>query len=189
MLVLVGYASEHGSTRGIAERVALVLAETGIAAEARPVADVGDAGVYDAFVLGSAVHANAWLPDASRFVGRNRALLTERPVWLFSVGLARVVGGWFEAHSPEPREVSRWREELRPREHRTFAGALLKEHLPGAGRLAYRMMHGRYGDFRNWPEIDDWAQDIARSLPAGTRTTGTRTAGPARPADHGRRAS
>ena len=27
------------------------------------------------------------------------------------------------------------------------------------------VMRGRYGDHRNWAEIDAWAQDIARQLP------------------------
>jgi menaquinone-dependent protoporphyrinogen IX oxidase len=40
MKVLVAYASRHGSTAGIAERIAARLSEGGLQAEARPVAEV-----------------------------------------------------------------------------------------------------------------------------------------------------
>ncbi len=42
MRVLVVYASRHGATAGIAERVAVGLRAEGVSAEARPVAQVGD---------------------------------------------------------------------------------------------------------------------------------------------------
>ncbi|MFB4298520.1 flavodoxin domain-containing protein [Actinomadura sp. NTSP31] len=67
MGVLVGYASAHGSTRSIAERVAVVLTARGVPVELRPMAEVGEARGYDAFVLGSAVHrqrtGGGGLPD------------------------------------------------------------------------------------------------------------------------------
>ena len=55
MNVLVGYASMHGSTRGVAERIASRLGERGLGAEVRSFDDVADAAGYDAFVLGSAL--------------------------------------------------------------------------------------------------------------------------------------
>ena len=44
--ILVAYATRHGATAGIAERIASRLAENGIPAEAHPVADVDDVGLY-----------------------------------------------------------------------------------------------------------------------------------------------
>lgn len=64
MNVLVGYASAHGSTREIAERLGSRLDEMGLKADVRSMADVGDADAYEAFVLGSAVHDQAWLAPA-----------------------------------------------------------------------------------------------------------------------------
>ncbi|URN11515.1 flavodoxin domain-containing protein [Streptomyces radiopugnans] len=75
MTVLVGYASAHGSTREIAERIAARLAERGVEAETASLDAVGDAGGYDAYVLGSAVHGMAWLPEATGFVHTHRELL------------------------------------------------------------------------------------------------------------------
>ena len=56
MKVLVGYASRHGATAGIAERIAAGLREEGLSAEARPVAEVSQVGEYDAFVIGAAAY-------------------------------------------------------------------------------------------------------------------------------------
>ncbi len=86
MTVLVGFATMHGSTRGVAERIASRLGERGLEAEVRSFDDVADAAGYDAFVLGSAVANMAWLTGAAGFVRRNAGVLAERPVWLFSVG-------------------------------------------------------------------------------------------------------
>jgi menaquinone-dependent protoporphyrinogen oxidase len=57
MKVLVDYASRHGSTAGIAERIAAGLREAGLSAEARPVADVDDVGSYEAVVVGAGARA------------------------------------------------------------------------------------------------------------------------------------
>lgn len=168
MRILVGYASVHGSTREIAERIAERLRGRGHSVEVCALSDTGDAGAYDAAVLGSAVHNGAWLPHADEYVQRNSRALAEQPVWLFSVGMARAVGGWFEAHAQEPKEIPGIRVGIHSRDHRLFNGVLERGHLPLPGRLAYRLMRGRYGDFRNWSEIDAWADGIAAGLPTGT---------------------
>jgi menaquinone-dependent protoporphyrinogen oxidase len=85
MVVLVAYATDHGSTRGIAVRIADRLHQDGTDARARAVADVPDVSAYEAVVLGSAVHGGKWLPEARQFAEQNAARLRERPVWLFSV--------------------------------------------------------------------------------------------------------
>jgi flavodoxin len=86
MEVLVVHASRHGSTAGIAERIAAGLQAAGLSAEAVAVSQVGDVARYDAFVIGSAAYLFHWLKDATRFVKRHRAVLETRPVWLFSSG-------------------------------------------------------------------------------------------------------
>lgn len=75
MTVLVGFATMHGSTRGVAERIASRLGERGIEAEVRSFDDVADGAGYDAFVLGSAVANMAWLAGAANFVHRNAGVL------------------------------------------------------------------------------------------------------------------
>src|SRR3954471_6942076 len=86
MNILVAYASKYGSTKEIAERIALELTSSGCVAETASVTAELDLGKYDAFVIGSAVFYGRWMPEAVDFVRRNAVLFNTRPVWLFSSG-------------------------------------------------------------------------------------------------------
>ncbi|WP_017570203.1 flavodoxin domain-containing protein [Nocardiopsis halotolerans] len=173
MFVLVGYASEHGSTREIAERIADRLRGRGHTADVRPLPGAPEADGYEAVILGSAVHGGSWIPGAYDYVRANAESLGRMPVWLFSVGLARVLGGWFGKHVQVPKEIAELRGAVGFREHRLLAGALRPGHLPLFGRAVYRLMGGRYGDFRDWDEIDGWADAIAADLSATGASGGT----------------
>lgn len=166
MTVLVGYAGEHGSTRDIAGRLAARLREHGLRADLRPLAEVADPGGYRAFVLGSAVHDRAWLPEAAAFLRRHAAVIAGRPVWLFSVGMAEALGRPLRSYAmrKEPGDIAGFRETLRPRGTRLLSGVITRDHLPLSGHLAFRALGGRYGDYRDWSRIDDWADEIAREL-------------------------
>jgi menaquinone-dependent protoporphyrinogen oxidase len=172
MRLLVAYATDHGSTRGVADRIASRLRQRGVDAEARAVADVLAVSRYEAVVLGSAIHGGKWLPSAREFADRNAASLLERPVWLFSVStlgdeesmFPPRVGNRLRAWRKETPEVAELRRLLDPREHRNFAGAIAPSHWPATGRAFFRATGGRYGDHRNWPAIDAWADLIAAQV-------------------------
>jgi menaquinone-dependent protoporphyrinogen oxidase len=174
MTVLVAYASAHGSTRSIAERIGAVLAEHGERVEVRAVSSVGGADAYTAIVLGSAVHSRAWLAEATDFLERERDTLAERPVWLFSVGMPAALRGPWRRYGPteEALLANDLHRMLDAREHRLFSGVFRREHIPLAGRLICRLLGLRYGDYRDWPGIDAWASKISgelkppRSVPA-----------------------
>lgn len=174
MNVLVAYASRHGSTAGIAERIADRLSEAGIAAEARPVKEVGDVNRYDAFVVGSAAYMYRWLKEASSFVKRNNELLAERPVWIFSSG--PLGDDPVDAEGKDLLEVSRPKEFeeleqlIQPRGDHVFFGAWDPEAPPvGAAERMLKFMPAAKkampsGDFRDWDAIDSWADEIAGTL-------------------------
>ena len=170
MLVMIGYASEHGSTEGIARRLGDRLRAHGHSIDVRPLDRPVEAlGLYDVFVLGSAVHGGSWLREAAAFAHRETDTLARRPVWLFSVGLARVLGGRFAQAGEVPKGVPEIMRAVGAREHRLFAGAIRPGHLPLFGRFVYRAMGGRYGDFRDWAEVEEWAEEIAAQLTMVTR--------------------
>lgn len=180
MVVLVAHASEHGSTRQIAERVAARLGEQGLSAEARPVADVTALAGYDAFVVGSAIHSGDWLPQGTAFLGGNRTALAGHPVWLFSVSTIGEqssafpprVARWMRNMMKVPRAVTAVEAEVRPRDHHAFAGVILPGHWGLPARVALRAFGGRFGDHRNWQEIDAWAMSIASELRPSRRPPG-----------------
>lgn len=173
MIVLVCYASARGSTEGIARRLAARLRDQRIVAEARPIDRITGLTGYDAVVVGSAIHDQAWLPDASRFVRDHAAVLSARPVWLFSVGmpgaLPRVLQRW--AMREGDKVIAGLEAEFRPRGQRLFSGVIRPDHLPPISRVILRLMGGRYGDFRDWPAVDAWADEIAEEL-TGARAPG-----------------
>lgn len=180
VLVLVGYASAHGSTRGVAERIAAGLDQMGCHVELRPLRQVTDVRGYDVVVLGSAVHNGAWLPTATEFVRRNSSALAERRVYTFSVG---TLGEQSTMVSPvitrllrslgESKKITAIKEMVHPVDHHRFAGALAPAHYSFIGRLLFRAMGGRFGDHRNWPEIDAWAEHVGHELATGQRRPAT----------------
>ena len=174
MHVLVAYASRHGATQGIAERIAQTLQAAGVAAEARPAASVKGLAGYDAFVIGSAAYMFHWEKDAVGLVRRNRAALAGKPVWLFSSGPlgteALDAKGRDQKVAAVPKEVPELLGAVGARDHRVFFGAYEKDRkLIGlAERFVSVMPAAREalpeGDFRDWPEIEAWAAGIARDL-------------------------
>lgn len=174
MRVLVGYASDFGSTRDVAGRIGDRLRRSGLTVDVRAMSDVDDADQYDALVLGSAIHGGKWLTDAEQFIDRNAACLRARPVWLFSVStlgdeesmFAPGVARRLRAMRGQTPETTRLRAAVGAREHRNFAGAIARSHWPTSGRAVFRVMGGRYGDHRNWPAIEAWADRILAQLPA-----------------------
>lgn len=174
MTVLVAYASRHGSTAGIAERIAAGLRSAGLPAEARSVNDVCDVAGYDAFVVGGAAYMFHWLREATAFVKRHHAVLAERPVWLFSSGplgtdLVDEEGrDVFEA--TRPKEFAQLETLIRPRGDHVFFGAWDPDApVIGIGERMLRFMPKSKasmpsGDFRDWPAIDAWTVEIARQL-------------------------
>jgi menaquinone-dependent protoporphyrinogen oxidase len=172
--VLVAYATRHGSTRGIAERIAERMRARELEVEARPASEVRDASWYDAFVVGGAAYMFHWLGDATSFVEHNRATLAARPTWLFSSGPIGTdlvdKDGRDVLEAAVPKEFPKLRELVHPRGERVFFGAIDPAAKPigVAERLMTLMPAARdalpKGDFRDWPAIDAWADEIADVL-------------------------
>ncbi|HEU5023499.1 MAG TPA: flavodoxin domain-containing protein [Spirillospora sp.] len=166
MSVLVGYASVHGSTKGIAQRIASVLADRGVQVTTRPMAEAGEVGHHEAFVLGSAIHSRAWLPEAIDFVSRSRGVLSRRPVWLFSVGMPAALRGPWRAFAD--REATAVLvgplAGIDARDHELFSGVIAPEHLPRTGRVLFKAMGCKYGDYRDWALVDAYAAGVAEAL-------------------------
>lgn len=170
MNVLVIYATAHGSTRGIAEHIADRLVASGCEAHAVEIHDRPDPAGADVVVLGSAVHNGRWLPEAQRFAEDHEAVLADRTTWLFSVCsigddgsfFPTRVGRWVASRRTDAKDLTALRAAIRPRDHRYFAGAIERDHWSTVGNLALRLFGGRFGDHRNWADIDTWADRIAR---------------------------
>jgi menaquinone-dependent protoporphyrinogen oxidase len=153
MRVHVGYASAHGSTQGIAERIAAGLTASGANVTCVSVEPSVDVGGYDAVIVGSAIHGGQWLPPARNFVRHRSSDLAGRP----GCSASAAVGETSSAFSPsvarrmrslrkEPEDVRDLRAAVGGRGHHDFAGRVEPAHWGPAGRVFMRMAGGRYGD-------------------------------------------
>jgi menaquinone-dependent protoporphyrinogen oxidase len=161
MHVLVTAASKHGSTEEIATRIAERLRTHGLEVdEASP--DAASLDGVDAVVVGSAVYAGRWLPEARSFVRANMAELRLCPVWAFSSG---PVGD-----PPKPAEESQEGIELselvHARGHRTLVGRIDPGKLHLAERAIARLIGASNEDHRDWAAIEAYADEIAGELNA-----------------------
>jgi len=174
MKILVVYASRHGATEGIAVRIADTLEGHGFEVTLRGAGEPDDVTEFDAFVIGSAAYMGHWDREVAAFARRHAAFLATRPVWLFSsgpVGRDRYdAKGRDQLETARPREFAELAASIQPREEKVFFGA----YDPGrdGGTLAERLVMKvpaireamPIGDFRDWPAIEAWANDIARAL-------------------------
>lgn len=170
MIVLVAYASALGSTREIAQRVASRLRPALGEVQCRSVEEIGPVSGYDAVIIGSAIHNQAWLPPARLFLSRHASELAGRPVWAFSVGMAEALPKPFRrrgAAIQENRLAKMVVRQIPLRGHRLFSGVYHAAQMPRPLRLLFRLTGGRFGDLRDWDAIEAWADQIAARLAKG----------------------
>jgi menaquinone-dependent protoporphyrinogen oxidase len=118
-----------------------------------------------------------WLKEARQFAERHRTPLSTHPVWLFSSG---PIGqetvdkhGRDVLEASRPLELGALAESVHPRDQRVFFGAFDPDAEPigvweRLGAPFLRMSSVREampaGDFRDWPAIEAWANEIAATL-------------------------
>jgi menaquinone-dependent protoporphyrinogen oxidase len=138
------------------------------------VTDIRDPAGYDGYVIGGATYMFHWMKEATAFVRQHRALLATRPVWLFSSGPLGTettdTPGQGPRVVPEPREIAELGADIGARDHRVFWGAFDRgqKAVGLAERVTLLMPVSRAampeGDFRNWAEIEAWADGITGEL-------------------------
>ena len=172
MTILVTYASRHGSTGEIASRIAARLNAAGMTVEVQPMKHITTLSHYDVFVIGSALYFGSWMKEAVAFARQHQSEISARPVWLFSSGPLGTETVDTEGHdireSTVPKELAELTEVLKPREHVVFPGALDSHNFGVTERMIRALPGGKKllveGDFRDWEEIDAWAEQIAAKI-------------------------
>jgi menaquinone-dependent protoporphyrinogen oxidase len=167
MAVLVAYASALGSTREIAQRVAARMAAVLGEAECRSVEQVASVSGYEAVVVGSAIHNQAWLAPALEFLTQHGPELAERPVWAFSVGMSDGLPKLFRGRGAELQKQRLEQTQFKDvplRGHAVFSGVYEASQLSAPLRALFRLSGGRFGDLRDWAAIDAWADQITAEL-------------------------
>ena len=163
--ILVTYASRAGATSEVAEVIGQVLADTGAAVDVCQVKDVTDLSPYSAVVLGSAIYMGGWMSDATKFVEKYRAVLSQMPVATFTVSMLMVdrpeefqqlIATQFTESEQQPR--------IQPVSNGIFAGRIDYGKLPFFHRSIAKMMKAEEEDRRDWDSIRNWAGELVPQL-------------------------
>lgn len=165
MRLLVASASKHGSTHEIALAIASALQAAGHETETHLITGDFDPDIasYDAVILGSAVYFGRWMPEAQRFVETHREALSARPTWLFSSG---PLGPEGDLMPVDPAQLVEIINAIGARGHQAFDGSLWPESLGIGEWLTIKVIQAPTGDYRNWPAIRAWANEINTAFTA-----------------------
>jgi menaquinone-dependent protoporphyrinogen oxidase len=159
MNILVAYASKHGSTHEVAERVASELAGApSTAVDVRPAADIRVVDDYDAVVLGGALYMGRLHADARRFLRRHRNTLASRPLAVFAMGPQTSGDADLEGSRRQLDRALARVPELEPLSVAIFGGVLRPSEL----HFPFNRMDPV--DARDWETIHDWATTVRDSL-------------------------
>lgn len=161
--VLVAYASSHGSTQEIAEVVAEVLREHGLAVDIQPMRRVRTLSGYQAVVLGAPIYLFHLHKDALHFLSQHKeGLASDLPVAIFAGGPFATDDQkeWQEVRHQLDQELAKflW---LKPVAVELVGGKFdpATLHFPWSLIPALRQMPA--SDLRDWAAIRAWAGSLA----------------------------
>jgi menaquinone-dependent protoporphyrinogen oxidase len=164
---MVGYATKHGATSEIAERIGQGHSRAGLSADVVAVESVTDLAPYQAFVLGSAVYVGQWQKEAASFLEQFEEHLAQRPVWLFSSGPtgkgdpAQLMKGW-----RFPQALQATADRILPRDIALFHGALEPKRLSLAEKLVIKGVKAPLGTLetgtRSLPGLRPYADSLKK---------------------------
>ncbi len=157
--VLVVHGSKMGGTAGIAERIGGTLAGRGLDVQVLAAGDAPPPHGFDCVVVGGALYTMRWHRSARRYVARHAAGLRAVPAWFFSSG--PLDDSASAAEIPPTRQVAKLMRRAGCTQHRTFGGRMPED---ATGFPAKAMARDNAGDWRNWDDIEAWANEIAESL-------------------------
>ena len=176
--ILIVYASYCGSTGGVAEAIAKTMCEKGVKCDVRLAKNCDRIEGYRAVVVGSAVRAASWWPEALDFVSKNEQTLARMPVAYFLTCLA------LYKDNPEQRKIAigyfdpvlKASPGVKPVDLGCFAGALDYSKI---GFMYRTVMKSKMkdkgvpeGDFRDWAAIKAWAEAVLPDLTEHTEAQG-----------------
>jgi len=174
--VLVAYATRYGSTQEVAEAVAAMLREHGLAVDIQPIRNVHTLEGYGAVVLGAPLYIGHWHKDALQFLSQHREALTKLPLAIFALGPATTGNEqeWQGSRESLDQELAKfpW---LIPAAVEMFGGKYDPSKLSFSHKLLTALpaspLHGLpVSDLRDWTAIRAWASDLAVRLQPAVAT-------------------
>jgi menaquinone-dependent protoporphyrinogen oxidase len=157
-MILVAYATKHGSTYEVAEAVARALAEEGLTVAVASADTLESVDEYDGVILGSGLYMGRMHAESRRFLRRFGNELARMPFAVFGMGPRTLEPDEVDAsHTQLERSLARF-PELEPFAIEVFGGVVdpTKLHFPLSRMPA--------SDARDWDAIRAWARGLAAPL-------------------------
>jgi menaquinone-dependent protoporphyrinogen oxidase len=166
--VLIAYASKYGSTKEIAEHIALILRREGLTVDVKDAETVSSLRLYHAVIVGSALYFDNWIASAREFLESFQDELKGKRVWLFSSGITgdgdfREMIDWYY-----PEALKELVEVIEPKDVALFGGKVDSEMLQLEDWLVNPGVRAKTNDYRDWIQIEAWAMEIAKTLVVST---------------------
>jgi menaquinone-dependent protoporphyrinogen oxidase len=160
--ILVAYASEYGSTAGVAEAIGKELCAKGAGVDVRLVKKVTSLSPYRAVIVGSPIYRGKLMPETVKFLKENSEILSKVPVAYFVVCMT------MQNPTEENRQkalayldpVGHSVPQVKPVKIGLFAGALHYDNLSWLMRKIVKSKGSPEGDFRDWDAIRSWAAHL-----------------------------
>jgi menaquinone-dependent protoporphyrinogen oxidase len=177
MTVAIVYASTHGHTGKIVDRIADTMRAEGLNVEVAEVGDGADGLIRtcDAVVVAGSVHRGSHQPELVEFVRRHRHLLQGRPSAFVSVSLTAADDEDAEMRAETRRMVDEFVEDTAwtPDRTVTVAGAFQFSKYNPFERLVMRLIARRHGteidpwedlELTDWKAVGQFAQEFVSRL-------------------------
>jgi menaquinone-dependent protoporphyrinogen oxidase len=153
--VLVTYATRKGSTKEVAEAIALRLGGHGIMVELQPASDVHDLEGYHGVVLGGALYMGRVHPDARKLLKRFRVQLEELPLAVFAMGPLTTSDKDVAGARKQLDHALAKTSQIEPVAVAIFGGVVVPD------RLQFPFSKMPATDARDWEAIRAWADEVA----------------------------
>jgi menaquinone-dependent protoporphyrinogen oxidase len=171
MKVLIVYATVFGSTRSIAERIAVRISTassgdyttTVLPVDTQPPPNISD---YDALIVGSCIHGQQWIKPGRNFIKAHskQFKLDPKPIWLFSVGVPELNPQW-RGGKEKTKVEKKLRKYVNFKCHELLNGEWKEESTPPVTFCCFKCRRSvDFGDYREWDLIDAWADRVLLEL-------------------------
>ncbi len=175
MRVLVTYSSAFGTTKEVAEYIAVTLnADSSFQVALRPVDEVESVDSFDSVIVGSSVRADRMLANVRDFLSRHRNSLVFKKFSLFVVCLtASTKGGQDKAKSKYIDQELEKYPELQPLNTAAFGGRISSANLNPVMQILMKRVLNEIGlpqreeiNAQDWNAIRRWTQILRDQLKA-----------------------
>lgn len=162
--ILVAYATHHGSTKEVAEKIAALLQEIGFTVEIHAARRIRSIDGYYAVILGAPLYMFRWHKGARRFLSRFRKSLPALPAAVFALGPMNNDEKEFrEARLQLDKALAKfpW---VTPRIIEMFGGKVDPLHFRFPYNFIPALKKLPSSDIRDWEAIRGWTEKLPEVL-------------------------